>query len=136
MCARTLGGSMPNASFETMRTLVFLSLLAPLSIAAWDVRADQLECVAEQDAVRAAALLPEGAIMLEFCSHCTAPVVVVRVDKTRVFHDCDYQVAVTGLALAQTKEEFSSGYVAQRAHFSTRNERYERGIDLAYAYVE
>jgi hypothetical protein len=99
-------------------------------------RADQLECNSEVDAKRASALLPEGAIMLDFCSHCTAPVVVVRVDQARVFHDCEFEVQVSGVAVAKTAEEFSNGFVPQKAHFSKQNERYDRPIDLAYAYVE
>lgn len=98
--------------------------------------ADQLRCNSQRVAQAAAATLPEGAIMLDYCSLCDDPLRVVRVRAANVVEDCQWELEVAGRAVWQSIRSFETGYRPKEAKFRRDGSRYLRRLDLAYVYIE
>ena len=121
-----------------MRTLFAIAAVAatPVVVAPAVVHADQLMCNEEAVAQRAAQMLPEGAVIIDFCSMCEDRVRVVRIKSAAAVQDCNWTLEVAGRIVWESVRPFEGGYDPEKARFRPDESRYLRRLDLAYVYVE
>lgn len=112
------------------------SFFVPLALLVPELaRADQLQCNSADVAQRATKLLPEGSLIIDFCSLCETSAQVVRVERVAVVEDCEHEVELGGPVLAATTRVFKSGY-EPGAPWAKSTARFQNRLDLAYVYVE
>ena len=117
---------------RTVMTVIAAAVGAMPAIAS----ADQLMCNPREVAEAAASMLPEGAIVLDYCSNCVDRVRVVRVVSAAAVQGCDWELEVAGRVLWESESSFEEGYLPEQASFRRDGGRYLRRLDLAYVYVE
>ena len=81
-------------------------------------------------------MLPEGAVIIDFCSKCEDRVRVVRVRTAAAVEDCSWELEIGGRVLWESDRPFKDGYRPMMARFARDGGRYLRRLDLAYTYVE
>ena len=117
-----------------MRTL--LAAVVAVSVTPGVAQADQLMCNDRTVAEAAAAMLPEGTVVLDFCSQCEDRVRVVRVRSAGAVEGCKWELEVAGRVLWETERPFKDGYQRVSARYRRDGSRYLRRLDLAYLYIE
>ncbi|MEO1338370.1 MAG: hypothetical protein AAFV29_22190 [Myxococcota bacterium] len=61
-------------------------------------------------AEKAAQMLAEGTVLLDFCSQCEDRVRVVRVRAAAAVEDCQWQLEVAGRVLWESERRYEAGY--------------------------
>ena len=109
-----------------------------LALVVWPTgaRADQLMCNERAVAETAAAMLPEGAVILDYCSQCDDKVRVVRVRTAAAVQGCQWELEVGGRVLWESERRYVGGYKSTGARYRRDGSRYLRRLDLAYVYIE
>ena len=98
--------------------------------------ADQLMCNRRAVAEAAATMLPEGAIVLDFCSKCEDRVRVVRVKSAAAVEGCNWELEIAGRVVWESTRPIQEGQGVRMARYRRDKSRYLRRLDLAYAYAE